>query len=1419
MHVTKDLLLDIEKDPFAILQTMTTKDIASVIKIVNQSYHNDGKQDLSDVVYDIILDYLKKLDPSHPLLNGSIIGALPSKNKVKLPFYMGSLNKVRDDDAAIAKWQSKLKGSYIISDKLDGISCLFYKKAGILSLFSRGDGNMGQDISHLLSFIQIPDIPPNDIVIRGELIFTKKDWNEHIKSKRTTARNTVAGLANSKKPDSDIAKYVKFVAYELIEPMKTPQEGLKYLQSLGFQVVYHELHSKFDNDSLSKILVTRRSDSPYEIDGIVVKHNSIHDREIDGNPDYAFAFKSILTHESAEVIVQKIQWNVSKAGALKPVVLFDEVFIDGAHIRRATGHNAQYIKENNIGPGSHILIIRSGSVIPYIKQVLQGTNPSLPDKIEYDWKWNESGVDIVLKDPSLSHEYHLKQLENYATVLAIKGLGTKTLKKLYEKGIDSVKKLINITKVDLYKATLSSKITMKVYKQMQEIYSNSSCVDFMIASNIFGNGFGKTKLALIVSSFPETLNYEERHLPTLTQLTSIKGVGERFARIFIDKIYPFYDFVEETGIPCRSSNKNVEPTPEGCLCVNGKNIVFTGFRSKDLEDLIIRRGGYARSSVSTNTHIVVAKSEMDNSIKTELAKELGIPIMTLATFKDEVGFIEKHVSNTGSSDVEELRAELEKEGIVMDENEALEDEDEDEEQGTVLTKRAECIRNMFNWTNMKHSHIFGKVKYNEQSVLDDITLASPKLEKLIKKIKDLDNKDVAEHGHTFKHMIFSDVTKRGYGAKIIGSALFANGYKHAYNSNFDIHTGIDHFAILASTQIYAKPISIEFKHKLLQRFNARPRNVFGDDIRIIVLDTAYKEGIDLFDVKYVHLFEPLLNYADEQQAIGRATRLCGQKGLHFEDGWKVHVYKYDYILTEQMKDNYKGSTSVELIFNEINRNVNLIKLSRKMEDLCKKGSIDSELTKVFAGGSGDKVASPTSIATPMKHQDLMKWVKQTYSDMKWPPMKNENLCKNVKNNNQLLEFTPTQKFIRQYFQPSTQQKGILLFQGLGTGKTCTALATASLSWEVEGYTIIWVTRSTLRMDLYKNMFEQSCVERVRDYVHAGNIMPDDLNKQKRLLSKSWIPAVSYRQFNNTLHRSNRLYDYLIKKNGLSDPLKKTLLIIDEVHLMTSPTMKEKDKPDIQMLNAWLQNSYKVSKENSARIILMSATPIVDDPMDFMRLLNLTSRKHYPDDLAHFCKRYLENDSDLTFTKQGEELFMEDFSGRISYLNRAKDIRQFAQPVLHDVRVNVSNSDHLLKIQGEMDSIANEIEELKGQTKIAETKRRMLQELDTEYQERIADCKDDKKCIKTVKDEYKGAKVEIDGKARTLVEEKKVALESIKLTHKQAKEKVKEAKKNDISITTFLEKRCYKKTKTPKIASKKPSAIEESNHNSKNKFVI
>jgi len=159
------------------LEAVPIKDVVQLIRDANNAYYNIGKPLLTDDLYDVVKDYLIQKDPQNPVLKE--VGAVVEGVKVTLPEYMGSLDKIRDDPKALLSWKKKYPGEVIVSDKLDGNSALYYiDKKGKVSLYSRGDGIQGQDVSKLLPYINLP-VPDKSLfplAVRGEMIISKADW-------------------------------------------------------------------------------------------------------------------------------------------------------------------------------------------------------------------------------------------------------------------------------------------------------------------------------------------------------------------------------------------------------------------------------------------------------------------------------------------------------------------------------------------------------------------------------------------------------------------------------------------------------------------------------------------------------------------------------------------------------------------------------------------------------------------------------------------------------------------------------------------------------------------------------------------------------------------------------------------------------------------------------------------------------------------------------------------------------------------------------------------------------------------------------------------------------------------------------------------------------------------------------------------
>ncbi len=216
----------------------------------------------------------------------------------------------------------------------------------------------------------------------------------------------------------------------------------------------------------------------------------------------------------------------------------------------------------------------------------------------------------------------------------------------------------------------------------------------------------------------------------------------------------------------------------------------------------------------------------------------------------------------------------------------------------------DCVRKIENITALKNTDRFDRKNYSGEVFLKNLDEKSLKMSKLLDTILKADDKDINREKTVYKHFIFSDVLSGGYGAKAIATLLKSIGFNLVLKKNNN-HIIVDeeainnpknnynNFVVLSSTVLWDTPFDINSAKKIISRFNDREDNIYGKAIRFIILDSTFKEGIDLLDVKYGHIFEEPLTNADKTQAIGRGVRYCGQKGLQFKpDGWHLYIYIY-----------------------------------------------------------------------------------------------------------------------------------------------------------------------------------------------------------------------------------------------------------------------------------------------------------------------------------------------------------------------------------------------------------------------------------------------------------------------------------------------------------------------------------------------
>jgi hypothetical protein len=219
------------------------------------------------------------------------------------------------------------------------------------------------------------------------------------------------------------------------------------------------------------------------------------------------------------------------------------------------------------------------------------------------------------------------------------------------------------------------------------------------------------------------------------------------------------------------------------------------------------------------------------------------------------------------------------------------------------------------------------------------------------------------------------------------------------------------------------------------------------------------------------------------------------------------------------------------------------------------------------------------------------------------------------------------------------------------------------------------------------MFDQVCNESIRHKIQNADLkIPADQSKRMRLLSKSWkIRPMSYKQFSNLVSKQNNFYKDLVKINGEVDPLRKTLLIIDEAHkLYGGGDLSSIERPDMKKLHQALMHSYQISGKDSVKLLLMTATPITQNPLELIQLINLCKPmdQQMPIDFDSFSADYLNEQGQ--FTNAGQTRYLDDIAGYVSYLNREKDARQFSQPQVQMITTPiVKNTDMIEKYDKKM----------------------------------------------------------------------------------------------------------------------------------------
>jgi DNA ligase (NAD+) len=625
----------------------------------NRRYWDESDSEISDYDYDRLVEHLKGLSPSSPILTsmGPSIGQIGDPVIHERP--MLSLDKCYTEEDLL-KWAEKFEGSVLMTPKIDGVACsLRYDKAGRLSVAAtRGDGDIGESITanvHPMSTVphSIPALGV-EIEVRGEIYMSLSAFSL-LTDRFSNPRNAAAGTLKRKEARYAEAVGLRFFAYDVIglsEDLNSSR--LDLAETWGFDPVPSE---RLNRDQLQRGYegyVARRDQLDYEIDGVVYRVDSTSAYEALGftahHPRGAIAYK--LQGESASTTLKAIEWGVSRNGLLTPVGIVEPVKLSGAMVSRISLHNWGLVKAKELSIGAEVVAMRRGGVIPHLELVVtpgpqrveapkacpQCPQLCAPTIIEGDQIF--CGYDKTC-DPQAA-----AILKHFVTVTKIEGFGSVWLETLTQLGI------LN-TPIDLFTLTVKKVISLEGVGQVRAknwIKSVDQARAQPLASFLTALGIRDLGKSAAVALAEKFLTIDAVRLATPDQISALYNFGERTAEHIVAGLSTRSDLIDQLleYMVIKSPPPPSKLTSEGAFI--GSSFLFTGtlvaMKRAEAQTAVKRQGGSTPSSVSTSLTFLVVGDAGKAGSKLTKAQKLGVTVLTEAEF---VSMLERSVIDPNPS--------------------------------------------------------------------------------------------------------------------------------------------------------------------------------------------------------------------------------------------------------------------------------------------------------------------------------------------------------------------------------------------------------------------------------------------------------------------------------------------------------------------------------------------------------------------------------------------------------------------------------------------------------------------------------------------------------------------------------------------------------------------------------------------------
>ena len=427
---------------------MTTEELIKKLKEASDAYYNSGETLMLDAEFDTLVDQLKQQDPDNEFLKK--VGAPPIGTVMKHRIPMGSQEKLKDQ-AEFDRWIKPIKEATtegplaVVQLKLDGSSvALYYKNGKLTHALTRGSGIEGEVITeNVLRMSNVKaEIPGFSGSLRGEIMLTKSNFEKFFKPLgHKNPRNTAAGLARNQKQDAAaLQPHLKILYYDIENGVElgTEVDRINKITSFGLETVETVVcNSDAEIWNTYNLIETMRPDMDLEIDGIIVRANSIAvQKSLGESSDMRPKGQRCIKFTALEGItyLRSIEWTIGHTGAIVPTGKFDPVDIGGVTVTSVLLNNVKYLKDLHMTIGSKVAIERSGDVIPHIRGVLESTGQpiEIPQKCMHcQSTLVEDGVNLVCQNEECDG-VAIRKVKTWITKREIKFIGDELLSQLYE---------------------------------------------------------------------------------------------------------------------------------------------------------------------------------------------------------------------------------------------------------------------------------------------------------------------------------------------------------------------------------------------------------------------------------------------------------------------------------------------------------------------------------------------------------------------------------------------------------------------------------------------------------------------------------------------------------------------------------------------------------------------------------------------------------------------------------------------------------------------------------------------------------------------------------------------------------------------------------------------------------------------------